>query len=51
MAVYKDKNKTSDGRAWYFNTYKKDLNGNNKKYKSKRYATKSEAQEAEPVPV
>ena len=47
MAIYKDKNKTNDGRAWYYLTYKKDFNGNNKKYKSKRYLTKSEALEAE----
>lgn len=47
MAVYKDKSKTSDGRSWYYITYKKDFNGNNKKYKSKRYLTKAEAQQAE----
>ena len=47
MAVYKDKNKTNDGRTWFFTTYKKDFNGNNKKYKSKRYLTKAEAQQAE----
>lgn len=47
MAVYKDNNKTNDGRSWYYITYKKDFNGNNKKYKSKRYLTKSEAQQAE----
>ena len=47
MAVYKDQNKTSDGRSWYYITYKKDFNGVNKKYKSKRYMTKSEAQQAE----
>ena len=47
MAVYKDKNKTIDGRSWYFTTYKKDFNGINKKYKSKRYSTKSEATQAE----
>ena len=47
MAVYKDKIKTKDGRSWYYITYKKDFNGINKKYKSKRYMTKSEAQQAE----
>lgn len=47
MAVYKDDNKTKDGRSWYFKTYKKDFDGNNKAYKSKRYETKKEAQEAE----
>lgn len=47
MAVYKDKNKTKDGRSWYFKIYKKDYNGINKAYKSKRYLTKKDAQEAE----
>lgn len=47
MAIYKDKNKTSDGRCWYFKVYKKDFNGINKAYKSKRYLTKKEAQEEE----
>ena len=47
MAIYKDKNKTSDGRCWYFKVYKKDFNGVNKAYKSKRYLTKKEAQEEE----
>ena len=47
MAIYKDKNKTSDGRCWYFKVYKKDFNGINKAYKSKRYLTKTEAQEEE----
>ncbi len=47
MAVFKDNNKTSDGRCWYFKVYKKDINGVNKAYKSKRYITKKEAQEEE----
>lgn len=47
MAIYKDKNKTKDGRCWYFKVYKKDFNGVNKAYKSKRYMTKKEAQEEE----
>lgn len=47
MAIYKDKNKTKDGRCWYFKVYKKDFNGVNKAYKSKRYLTKKEAQEEE----
>ena len=42
MAVYKDKNKTKDGRSWYFKVYK-----DRKAYKSKRYMTKKEAQEEE----
>lgn len=47
MAIYKDKNKTKDGRAYYFKVYKKDFNGVNKVYKSKRYLTKREAIEEE----
>jgi len=47
MAIYKDKDKTKDGRQWYFKTYKKDYTGVNKAYKSKKYLTKKEAQEAE----
>lgn len=42
MAIYKDKQKTKDGRQWYFKTYK-----NKKQIKSKKYLTKKEAQEAE----
>lgn len=47
MAVYKDNNKTKDGRTWYFKVYKEDFGGNLKAYKSKRYLTKKEAQEEE----
>lgn len=47
MPVYKDKNKTADGRSWYFKTYKRDFHGVNKAYKSKKYMTKKEAQEEE----
>jgi len=47
MAVYKDNIKTKDGRQWYFKVYKKDFNGNNKAYKSKRFLTKKEAIEQE----
>lgn len=49
MAVYKDNNKTKDGRQWYFKVYKKDFNGNNKAFKSKRYLTKKEAIEEEAI--
>lgn len=49
MAVFKDDNKTKDNRSWYFKSYKKDFNGKNKAYKSKRYLTKKEAQEAEAI--
>jgi len=47
MPVYKDKKATRDGRQWYYIVYKKDFNGNNKKYKSKRYKSKTEAKEEE----
>lgn len=49
MAVYKDENKTKDGRSWYFKTYKKDFNGTNKAYKSKKYLRKTDAEEAERI--
>ena len=49
MAVYKDNIKTKDGRQWYFKVYKKDLNGNNKAYKSKKYLTKKQAVEEEAI--
>mgnify|MGYP005798006681 CR=1 FL=1 len=38
---------TKDGRKWIFYTRYKDLNGNIKQYKSKKYHNKKEAQEAE----
>ena len=38
---------TKDGRKWIFQTKYKDLNGNVKKYKSKKFHTKKEAQQAE----
>lgn len=47
MAVYKSKKATKDGRQWFFKTYKKDNEGNNKAYKSKKYLTKREAEEEE----
>lgn len=47
MAVFKDKNKTKDGRQWYYVCYKKDFTGKNKPHKSKKYMKKSEAIEAE----
>ena len=46
MPIYQG-DSTKDGRTWYFMTYKKDFNGVNKKYKSKKYKTKTEAKEAE----
>ena len=38
---------TSDGRRWYFYTYIYDNLGNRKKYKSKKFLTKQDAQKAE----
>lgn len=46
MPVYQGE-KTRDGRSWYFMCYKKDFYNVNKKYKSKKFATKKEAQEEE----
>lgn len=46
MPVYQSE-PTKDGRSYYFLTYKKDYEGNNKKYKSKRYKLKREAEAAE----
>ena len=45
----KPKDWTKDGRKWIFQTRYTDLSGNVKKYKSKKYHTKKEAQEAERV--
>lgn len=47
MAIYKSDQPTKDGRQYYFMVYKKDFNGINKKYKSKKYKTKTEAKEEE----
>lgn len=55
MAVMqlKDKNdkpiKTKDGRSWYFKVYYKDLQGNSKQYKSKKYVNKKDAQDGERI--
>lgn len=47
MAVFKDKEKTKDGRQWYFKVYYTDISGNKKVYKSKKFETKKEALEEE----
>lgn len=49
MAIYKDSSPTKDGRTWYFSTYYVDLDGKNKKKKSKKYELKKEAEEAERI--
>ena len=41
------KDGTKDGRRWYFYTYIKDITGNKKRYKSKKYHTQKEAERAE----
>ena len=43
----KPKDQTKDGRKWMFEVRYKDLNGKIKKYHSKKYFTKKEAQEEE----
>lgn len=49
MSVFqvKPKEQTKDGRKWMFQVYYKGLDGINKKYRSKKFMTKKEAQEAE----
>ena len=49
IILLKQKEWTKDGRKWIFYTRYKDLFGNVKQYKSKKYFTKKEAQEAERV--
>ena len=41
------KDGTKDGRRWYFYTYIRDITGNKKRYKSKKYRTQKEAERAE----
>ena len=49
MAVYRSEEKTKDGRQWYYVVYKKDIYGNKKQIKSKRFKTKNEALEEERI--
>ena len=37
MPVYKAKDKTKDGRAWFFMVRYQDMDGRNDRYKSIRY--------------
>lgn len=46
MPVYKS-TPTSDGRQWYFRSYKKNFDGKNIQFKSKKYSTKKEAERQE----
>ena len=41
------KDGTKDGRRWYFYSYIRDITGNKKRYKSKKYHTQKEAERAE----
>ena len=47
MPIYKTDTPTKDGRMYYFSANYTDLNGKYRKYNSKKYATKREAQKAE----
>lgn len=44
MPVYKDKKPTKDGRVYYFKISYKDAFGKQKRFESKRYKTKKEAE-------
>ncbi len=50
MAIYNEKDKlkwTKDGRHWYFRLSYKDVNGNTKYYKSKKYIDRATAEDGE----
>ena len=47
MSVNKSKEPTKDGRSWYFKTYYTTLSGETKQYKSRKYALKKDAEEAQ----
>ena len=47
MAVFKSKEKTKDGRVWFYKVYYTDINNNKKVKKSKKFMTKKEAQDQE----
>ena len=47
MPIYKDKKATKDGRCWYFKVNYTDSFGKPDQYKSKKFATKKEAVDAE----
>ena len=47
MPVYKYNNVTKDGRCWVFRVNYKDALNNRQRYTSKKFATKTEAKEAE----
>ena len=47
MGVYKDKRVTKDGRCWYYKLRYDGLDGSHAQKRSKKYATKKEAEDAE----
>lgn len=47
MPIYKSKEKTKDGRQWYYKCQYKDVYGEIKTKKSKKYLTKKEASDEE----
>lgn len=47
MAIYQSKNKTKDGRCWFFRIKYTDIYGKKKDYTSQKYKLKREAEEAE----
>ena len=47
MPVYKSKEPTKDGRAWFFKCQYKDAYGETHPKKSKKYMLKKQAEEAE----
>lgn len=47
MPIYKDNEITKNGKSWFFKVNYQDAFGNNKQFRSKKFATKKEAQEAE----
>ena len=49
MPVYKDPKPSKNGSCWFFKINYQDSFGNNRQKKSKKYATKKEAQDAERI--
>ena len=47
MAIYQSKNKTKDGRSWFFRIKYTDVYGKKKDYTSPKYKLKREAEDAE----
>ena len=47
MSIHKAKDKTKDGKQWFFRLRYVDLSGERKQYKSKKYLSRKEAQDEE----